>query len=86
MTESIIHQLWEESERGWGVRPDGYSHHLSYQDRSVFIKEYWDSMPDEVPDEYSRSSGDLKEVQVSSEDYAKLVEARQRGRYGLRFY
>lgn len=50
----IFVQLWDESERGWGVRPDGVSIHLNQQARDAYIKAYWDRMPDTVPDEYSR--------------------------------
>lgn len=52
-------QKWEESERGWGTRPDGYSLHLTFQDAEIYIREYWDSMPDAVPDEYSRPDGNI---------------------------
>ena len=47
-------QLWEESEKGWGVRPDGYSLHSNQEDVKKYIKEYWDGMPKQTPDEYSR--------------------------------
>ena len=53
----VIVQKWEESERGWGVRPDGYSIHRSMEALGKYLKNYWDSMPDEAPDEYSRPSG-----------------------------
>ena len=56
-TRHLIVQKWEESERGWGSRPDGYSLHLTDADRRAYITEYWDGMPDEVPDEYSRPDG-----------------------------
>ena len=55
--KTVVVQKWEESERGWGVRPDGYTIHLTEADRKAFIKAYWDRMPYEVPDEYSRPSG-----------------------------
>ena len=41
-TIPVVCQYWEESERGWGVRPDGCSLHLTEADRKQFIKEYWD--------------------------------------------
>jgi hypothetical protein len=34
----VIRQEWEESERGWGCRPDGYSLHLDKEDRNTYIK------------------------------------------------
>lgn len=54
-------QKWEESERGWGTRPDGYTLHLE----RAHIKEFLRLMrarEDElykgaVPDEYSRPCG-----------------------------
>ncbi len=46
---------WEESERGWGSRPDGTSIHVSEEECTKYVKEYWDRQPKgEVPDEYSR--------------------------------
>ena len=53
----LVVQRWTESERGWGQRPDGYSVHRSHVDRDAFVQAYWDSMPDETPDEYSRPEG-----------------------------
>ena len=50
----VVQVSWDESERGWGIRPDGYSFHLNEEDATAYIKEYWDRMPKEVPDEYSR--------------------------------
>jgi hypothetical protein len=45
---------WIESERGWGTRPDGYSLHVSEAEAKRYVDEYWDGMPDDPPDEYSR--------------------------------
>jgi hypothetical protein len=33
-------QDWEESERGWGVRPDGHTLHLSLQDLKTYVHGY----------------------------------------------
>ena len=50
---------WEESERGWGCRPDGTSIHLSQEECSKYLKEYWERQPKgEAPDEYSRPLND----------------------------
>jgi len=54
---AVLCQKWEESERGWGTRPDGFSLHLSLEGLKRYIRSYWDSMPDEAPDEYSRPDG-----------------------------
>ena len=53
----ILCQKWEESEQGWGVRPDGYSLHALETDRQTFIKEHNARLPDTPPAEYSRPSG-----------------------------
>lgn len=65
----VIVQLWEESERGWGVRPDGYSLHLTEADRVLFVSTQRASLPDAVPDEYSRPIG---------MPYASVVDAETR--------
>ncbi|MBI2673433.1 hypothetical protein HYX19_04175 [Candidatus Woesearchaeota archaeon] len=52
--EAVVYMGWEESERGWGTRPDGCSLHLTESDFKAFEKEYWDRMPSTTPDEYSR--------------------------------
>lgn len=81
----VVYQTWVESERGWGTRPDGYSIHLSLDDRDRFIQEYWDSLPDEVPDEYSLPYGDAKPYSVNQKTFMRLQEAKEEQRFGLRF-
>ncbi len=73
---TVVRQDWLESEAGWGVRPDGYTLHLSEEDRELFIEEYWAGMPDAVPSEYSRPCGGLKFVEVDQERYEALQEQR----------
>jgi hypothetical protein len=68
----VVVQKWEESERGWGVRPDGYSLHKDEAARSRFIRAYWDTMPKETPDEYSRPAGKPYMAEVTPEEYAAL--------------
>jgi hypothetical protein len=67
---TILLQFWEESERGWGIRPDGASLHidkLSYQD---YIKKIYSTRdPKNVPDEYERIVGDLVEVEIDDDLY-----------------
>lgn len=66
--------VWEESERGWGTRPDGYSLHNSKDEAIKFIRDYQSKLPKEVPDEYSRPLSDdarLIEVSESLYDYVK---------------
>lgn len=73
-TRTVVCQKWEESESGWGTRPDGYSLHLSDGLRVKFIKDYWDKMPNYVPDEYSRPDGTPYLVDIDEETYKKIEE------------
>lgn len=72
----VICQRWEESERGWGTRPDGYSLHLTKGDHKEFCKEYWDKMPKYIPDEYSREDGQPYICEVSSEVFEKVKNSK----------
>lgn len=73
--KSVIVQKWEESEEGWGTRPDGYSLHLSDKDRGQFIEDYWDSMPDEVQEEYSRPDGEPYRATVLARLFNKVKKS-----------
>ncbi len=75
-------QKWEESERGWGTRPDGYSLHASESDARKFLAAFaklqeaaYKRSGGHVPDEYSRPSGTLYECPVSDKIYAALLKA-----------
>lgn len=70
-------QKWEESERGWGTRPDGYSIHKSRADLSKFLAEERDAErkrnpSGKVPDEYSRTCGTPYDAEVDDETYASI--------------
>jgi len=67
-------QKWEESERDWGTRPDGFSLHLSVEGLKKYIAAYWNSMPDAIPDEYSRPDGQPYPVGISDEVMELLKE------------
>jgi len=69
---------WTESERGWGIRPDGYSVHLTKQAADDYFKEYWDSMPKAAPDEYSRPADKSlwETIVIADELYNILVASR----------
>lgn len=69
---NVIVQKWEESERGWGTRPDGYSIHPTEEARERFIKAYWDRQPKETPDEYSRPHGTPYTAEVPAADFEKM--------------
>jgi hypothetical protein len=82
MLHRVYRQEWLESERGWGTRPDGYSLHLSLSDIEAYVKEYWDSMPNEVPDEYSRPEGGPREISVETKIYKQVKDSKN----GIRLY
>lgn len=54
----VILQLWEESERGWGVRPDGCSIHIDKENRDLYVSNLYKDRDGDVPDTYERVLGD----------------------------
>jgi len=72
----VVCQDWEESERGWGVRPDGFTLHLTMDNRDAYVNGYCRTFHTEAqaPDEYTRVSGDPRLVEADDETYAKLTE------------
>ncbi len=78
----VICQKWEESEAGWGTRPDGYTLHLSDADCKKFIKAYWARMPKAVPDEYSRPDGTPYECEVDEKTFKEVEVATKEGKFG----
>ena len=73
--KNVLCQKWEESERGWGSSPDGYSLHVDKEALAKFVDAYWKTMPDEVPDEYSRPDGTPYWCTVDDETYQQLMES-----------
>ena len=63
----VIMQLWEESERGCEIRPDGCSLHISSSDRTKYINEIYSNRGVEckVPNEYDRAIGSEIEIFVT---------------------
>lgn len=80
---TVLYQAWEESERGWGVRPDGYSLHVDRAHRDKFVdallkrqSEYFKGRglkDGDVPDEYTRTSGEPVPVSVTAIVFRQLV-------------
>lgn len=79
---TVVVQEWDESERGWGTRPDGASLHLTQEDASTYVKDYWATMPDMVPDEYERPSGSTRLIDVNAEVYERVKKTKN----GLRIW
>jgi hypothetical protein len=72
---TICFMAWEESERGWGVRPDGCSLHLSAEEADCFIDKYNAELPDEVPDIYSRPVHPRFNIRVSDALYRHVKQS-----------
>jgi hypothetical protein len=77
-------QNYEESERGWGTRPDGHTLHLSRNDAVKFAQDYCRlGVLPQVPAEYSRPLGQLKMVPVDSKTLEELRADHKRGGLGI---
>lgn len=90
--KTIVIQMWLESERGWGTRPDGFSIHLSNTNCKKYCEEYWveekkrNAKSLYAPDEYSREDGEPKVIEVQDFVHDALVKNHQKGKFGFRFY
>ena len=68
--KKVYLQHWEESERGWGIRPDGCSLHTTLTERKNYVESiYKDRDANNVPDEYDRVCGEPIEVSIKEELY-----------------
>ena len=70
----VLLQYWEESERGWGVRPDGCSLHINKDSYESYINSVYENRTDIVPDEYERVIGSYINIIVSESIYNKVLE------------
>lgn len=73
----IVVQKWEESERGWGTRPDGWTMHLNPNALRTYLKKLADERAShkEVPDEYSRPCGSSYVMMVDEDTFNQIAEA-----------
>lgn len=76
-TRLVLVQNWEESERGWGVRSDGYTVHIDEKQHRAYLDWYNKTFNNKsyVPDEYTRASGDPVVVSVPVELFDKIAKA-----------
>lgn len=73
--KEVFLQHWEESERGWGVRPDGCSIHLDQNSLHKYIDSIYSGRDENnVPHEYDRVIGDSIKVKVNDSIYNLLLE------------
>jgi hypothetical protein len=66
-------QFWEESERGWGVRPCGCSLHLGKSERDNYVKSIYECRDsDFVPNEYDRIIGEPIDAFISDVMFSRV--------------
>ena len=66
-------QFWEESERGWGVRPCGCSLHLDKSERDKYVKTIYEGRSsDFVPSEYDRTIGEPMDDFISDVMFSRV--------------
>lgn len=84
-TFTIVVQKWEESEAGWGCRPDGWTMHLNVEAHAKYMKDFSDRQAADyaktrtVPAEYTRPDGNAYPMDVDEETYEKVKAAK--GKY-----
>jgi hypothetical protein len=77
LSDTIILQLWEESIKGKGSRPDGCSIHIDLEARLDYInREYELRQSNVIPDEYEVAVGVPIEVLVTDNIYNVIKEAK----------
>lgn len=73
--EELYLQYWEESERGWGIRPDGCSLHIDDISHKSYISEIYEGRDkNNIPNEYDRTVGELITVKVKKDLYEMVVK------------
>jgi hypothetical protein len=66
-------QFWEESEKGWGIRPDGCTIHLNERFRDSYISKIYSNRSNKsIPKEYDRPVGNPIECFISDSLYEKV--------------
>ena len=69
---------WEESEAGWGTRPDGISIHTTSEEADRYVQAYNDCLHKECPAEYDRpTTGKKIKVEVCDELAKRITGDKQ---------
>lgn len=88
---NAIGQQWEESEAGWGNRPDGYTLHVDKDAHKTFLdadtkkKEEDFKKTGVVPECYTRTSGAPFEVQLDDKTLEELKASKTGSVWGAVF-
>jgi len=80
----VVAQEWEESERGWGCRPDGFTLHLSMAAAGTYLLERAENERKNnpsgvVPEEYTRPCGIARPVDVDAAVHNRLLDMQEKG-------
>lgn len=83
-------QKWEESERGWGTRPDGFTIHREKGHIDLYLKRMREQeavyYKGAVPNEYSRPCGTPYQALITNVDaIRRLIEDKLKGNVGFPF-
>ena len=72
--KKVFLQYWEESERGWGVRPDGCSIHLSLEEHKKYVNSIYNERKThtQVPYEYDRPVGESLSIMIKDDLYENI--------------
>lgn len=78
--KGVVYMLqWDEFERGWGRRPDGFSFHSSLDSCAAYLKAFYASRSSgPAPDEYESPSSNTPVRMTASLGFAKWVEQGDR--------
>lgn len=81
-------QKWEESEIGWGCRPDGYTIHVEREHIDAYVKAMRDSEAKQgwnarnVPETYLRPSGEPYQAEITDQATLGKLVVSQYGCWG----
>lgn len=83
--KKVYLQYWEESERGWGIRPDGCSLHKTIEEHKIYIESIYKSreIDIEIPYEYDRIVGDSFEVMIKEDLYEEVKNSLRLSQYEM---
>lgn len=77
----VVCQLWYESDSWSGITKDGYSLHLTEEERKEYIKEHNESLPKHTPEVYTFAGNTHYQVDVGVDVRRQLKDV-----VGLRYF
>lgn len=80
---TVLCQEWVERERGWGMRPDGFTLHLTKEDHDAWVKRHYARHTGPVPDEYTSTVGDPRMLAIDAAMYKNLTDNKESGGNGI---